>query len=169
MPHDLLLPMICHTHQPLVHSLLPATPAVLVTVQVVPPGTNGGISAQGTAAAVLGGLLTGLTFFLGQLGDSYLGTVDCTAAACAADAALIPLAAMSGLLGSLLDSLLGATLQYSGYDQRSHTSTSCPPTPGRGGHVKHISGAPVLSNTAVNVVSSLATGAATAAVVHCMC
>lgn len=112
----------------------------------------------------------GAVYFLFQLLDWRLGLLPCSSAAWAGDLALLlPLAACAGVLGSLLDSFLGATLQYSGFDERSRRATSMPPVNGSAAWVKHVSGRDLLSNTAVNVVSSLATSLAAAAVVQGWC
>lgn len=135
---------------------------------MVPPGTNGGVSLLGMAAALCGGLLVGAVFWLCQLADTALGLLPCAPAACTLDAALLfPLAASAGVLGSLLDSLLGATLQYSGFDRRSHKATSVPPRgPAEAQWVHRTCGRDVLSNTQVNIVSSLLTSLAAAVAVH---
>lgn len=145
-----------------------APPRLITTWRRVPPGTNGGISALGTAAAAAGGLFVGAVF----VGTSRLaaawtaasaGGAACHAAA-AADWRLLPLAVAAGLGGSLLDSVLGATLQWSGYDTRSKKAVSRPPVAGdTSGEIKHTCGRDVLSNTGVNVVSSLLASAAAAA------
>ena len=75
---------------------------------MVPQGTNGAISLIGTLASALGGLFIGLVYFV-------------VMAVCSRDDVnappqwpIIAIATFSGVYGSMVDSLLGATLQYSG-------------------------------------------------------
>jgi uncharacterized protein (TIGR00297 family) len=73
-------------------------PRLITTGKPVAPGTSGGITALGTGASMLGALTLGLFFWLCQgLRRSLLS---------------LPLVALlSGIVGSLFDSLLGATVQ----------------------------------------------------------
>ena len=73
-------------------------------------GTNGGISLVGTISSLIGGLVVGVAYYLTlifSLSDAYLQK-------CPPQWPIVILGALAGLLGSAIDSYLGATLQYSG-------------------------------------------------------
>lgn len=142
----------------------------------VPPGVNGGVTWLGLAASAAGGLcmgavvsllgwLTGETQHLSGLISSGMrleqqGLLASSRPAVHAAVLWMGLSLVCGLAGSLFDSLLGATLQYSGYDTSTGKVVAAPGGP----HVKHISGRPWLSNDAVNASSALLASAGAAAV-----
>ncbi len=78
------------------------TPVALPTFRPVPRGISGGVTPLGTAAGLSGALLIGLVFALVNLGLRILP---------ASFPAVALFVAASGFVGSLVDSLLGATIQ----------------------------------------------------------
>lgn len=117
----------------------PREPWLVTTLRRVPPGTNGGVSLYGTLASIAAGLVIGATAYLCDPSESkgFAPLVVGTAA---------------GFAGSVIDSLLGATLQFSGFDTEARVVVN---SPGRG--VRPITGRNFLDNHQVNLVSSLAT------------
>lgn len=112
-------------------------------VQPVPKGTNGGVSTIGTLCGAAGSLLMGLTFWgFGLLSSAESLTIP-TLWKC------LVLALIGGVFGNLLDSYLGATLQYSGYSFSKKCIVDFPNL-----DVVHISGRSMLSNTQVNFLSA---------------
>jgi uncharacterized membrane protein len=152
----------------------------------VPRGTNGGVSALGTAAAAAGGAFIGLVFVVVGL----LST-RCEGQVWRMQLLALPLGTLCGLLGSVLDSFLGATVQFSGNcavrkkvkrcsvalhgcccislfssDEFVHILMcgSCLQVVGKPGPtVQRIAGHDLMSNTDVNFVSALVTALAAAA------
>ena len=118
-------------------------PRLITTGGVVPVGTSGGISALGTLAALAGGATIGLAAGLLPSGLAWW-------------TALL-LGLVSGLAGSLVDSLLGASLQRQGYCPSCRAATEarihyC------GAATEATRGYAWLGNDAVNFLASLAGG-----------
>ncbi|MGH0136442.1 UNVERIFIED_CONTAM: hypothetical protein FKN15_049911 [Acipenser sinensis] len=86
-----------------------SSPRLITTWREVPVGTNGGVTPVGLLASLLGGMVVGLAYFVSQL----LFVKDLNLAA--PQWPIVVYGAMAGLLGSLLDSYIGATMQYSGW------------------------------------------------------
>ena len=116
-------------------------PVLITTFRRVPPGTNGGISLWGIVCSGIGGFLVGLFTVLMDTasGLSPLQPLK-----------IITFGTVCGLLGSLVDSLLGATLQESYFDPDSKMTYQHENFPQ---NAKLVSGINILSNAQVNLVS----------------
>ncbi|XP_057710744.1 transmembrane protein 19 isoform X1 [Corythoichthys intestinalis] len=124
--------------------LSPSRPRLITTWREVPEGTNGGVTHVGLAASFLGGLAVGAAYLASQLlfvGDLHL---------CDPQWPVALYGGAAGLLGSLVDSFLGASVQYSGFDSSigKVVSYESPTT-------HWISGKPILDNNAVNLFSAV--------------
>ena len=73
-------------------------------------GTNGGITVIGLLVSLIGGLVIGLGHYIALL--MLVSSPVLTSAP--PQWPIIIVGALGGLLGSLIDSVLGATMQYSG-------------------------------------------------------
>ncbi|NXF61997.1 TMM19 protein, partial [Ciccaba nigrolineata] len=119
-------------------------PRLITTWEKVPVGTNGAITLVGLLSSLLGGMAVGIAYFITQL--IFVTDLEISAP----QWPIIVFGAASGLLGSIVDSYLGATMQYSGFDQNigmvvNHQTKDS----------KHISGKPILDNNTVNLFSSI--------------
>ncbi|KAI8974186.1 integral membrane protein DUF92-domain-containing protein [Trametes punicea] len=137
--------------------ILSSSPPILITtLKPVPPGTNGGLSAVGTLSSLMGGLVMGVTIAISLI-------VQSTACRTVWTDILFPLAlwgTLAGGLGSLLDSLLGATLQCTRFlNSSKRILTDEAGTPPPGADVKVVSGYDILTNNQVNLLSSIITAA----------
>ena len=135
--------------------LSPAPPRLITTGRRVPVGASGGISLLGTAASTLGAL------FIGLVGHILLGLQNMLAGDDPLQLSwIIPITLVGGLLGSLLDSLLGATVQGVFYCARCEKETE-KEVHGCGLRTTHLRGWRWLNNDVVNLLSSVG-GAAVA-------
>ena len=140
-------------------SLRFAKPRLITTWRSVMPGVSGGVTLMGTAASAFGGGIIGLVFcvsfmlspvrelpteaFAGYKWHIYLG-----------------MGVLAGLLGTCFGSLLGATLQYSGFD----TVTNKVVSHANGSSIEHVTGIDLLDTSQIILVASTLTCAAFAAV-----
>jgi uncharacterized protein (TIGR00297 family) len=114
----------------------------------VPPGTNGGITLLGTFWSFVGGAAIGaLTVLMDVVSGIFVASNILP---------MVTLGAVSGLFGSLADSILGATLQSSLYDADKkliyHANSDNMPS-----SLERISGTNLMTNEQVNFVSSAMT------------
>ena len=123
----------------------------------VPPGTNGGVSLVGLAASAAGGLLMGFLHGLFVPGGfasllpsrpSLLSAISPTQFGREV-LVLTFVGFMGGFCGSLLDSLLGATVQATYYDDEAKKIVKK-----AGPTAKKVGGLGFLSNEMVNIVST---------------
>jgi uncharacterized protein (TIGR00297 family) len=116
--------------------------------KVVLPGTSGGVSPLGFLGAIIASVVIGvLAVPLGILPDPYL---------------IVPVCIVGGLFGAVVDSLIGATVQRKGYCviclKPTEALRHCgEPTVTTGG-------SPAIENNLVNVLSTVAGGAAALAI-----
>ena len=120
----------------------------------VPPGTNGGISLVGLGASAAGGTLMGLIHGLFVPGGiaSFLpfNLPSISLAAFKKEILILSLVGfIGGFGGSLLDSLLGATIQVTYYDTEEEKIVKR-----AGPNATRVGGLAFLSNEMVNVVST---------------
>jgi len=109
----------------------------------VPCGTNGGVTLLGTLWGAIGGAVIGLAILI----------IDTTTGMVVQPKETIIFGILCGLFGSLFDSLLGATLQSSYYDDDKKLTYCEKQEEVNNKSIKHISGFDVLTNAQVNLVS----------------
>jgi uncharacterized protein (TIGR00297 family) len=128
-------------------------PRLVTTGQVVPPGTSGGVSRLGTWASVAGALLIGaMATALSQIASLLAGNHW------QLEAITYPLLAVAGgLVGSLFDSLLGATVQRVYYCEWCAKETESP-VHRCGRRARPLRGLSWLNNDVVNFIASLLGG-----------
>lgn len=122
-------------------------PVLITNFKRVPKGTNGGVSSWGLFVSFAGGLFIGIFYLIATwfFVDSEVFETSPT------QLPIILLAGFAGLYGSLLDSFLGATCQFSGQTPEGFIVEEY------GEKVIKISGRKILNNHSVNFVSCLLT------------
>lgn len=123
-------------------------PRLITSGRIVEVGTSGGVTVLGTSVSFLGGLLIGLVAALvgaltGEGGFTWQPAL---------------LGGLGGLSGSLLDSLLGATVQIIYWDDVKQKETEKRVKYGR--VLQPLRGHPWLTNDVVNFLSSVGGGLA---------
>jgi uncharacterized membrane protein len=114
---------------------------------VVETGTSGGLTTTGTAAALAGAALIGVVA---------AGFHLAAARPLLEAVALVAAVALAGLLGALVDSLLGATVQAIYYCDHCAQETERHPTHRCGTPTRPLRGWPWLDNDWVNFISAAA-------------
>ncbi|CDF37158.1 unnamed protein product [Chondrus crispus] len=116
----------------------------------VPRGTNGGVSFQGTVASAVGGVVVGSVYFLASPEWSF------------SQLWLVLVGLVGGVVGSILDSVIGAIMQASWLDTASGKVLKVPPPKEAQvkGRFQHICGFDILSGESVNLLAGVFTMAA---------
>jgi uncharacterized protein (TIGR00297 family) len=126
------------------------TPRLAATGRAVPPGTSGGVTRDGSLAALGGGLFIGLCALLFIAGERLaLGQPIHIAMVWP----LLPIGGVSGLAGAFFDSLLGASVQHIYYCPVCDTETE-QAVHGCGSRSYPLRGWSWLNNDMVNFISS---------------
>jgi len=133
-------------------------PRLVTTGKVVAPGTSGGVSFLGVLATLAGALSIGLAAMAYVAVDAWLGgpaSALLGSSSVLAGAQVVPPAVLGGSVGSLVDSLLGATVQaiYVSETRQKETERRVDPD---GTPNEHVRGWRWLGNDGVNLISSLA-------------
>lgn len=113
-------------------------PVMITTLQPVPPGLSGGVTVTGTVASLVGSIVIGLTWYVGFYG--IIGLNDSI------------VVAISGFVGGLMDSLLGATLQGHYWDTDRDQITEHEAKNGK--KYKLVRGLRWMDNDMVNLISN---------------
>lgn len=123
-------------------------PVLITNLKKVPRGTNGGVSSWGLFVSFAGGVFIGIFYYLATIifvdSESLLSSPS--------QFPVILLGGVAGLVGSVIDSFLGATCQFSGQTEEGFIVEN----PNEA--VKKISGKfRILNNHSVNLVSCIVT------------
>lgn len=127
-------------------ALTRGNPRLITNFRKVPRGTNGGVTLVGLIFSGLGGLVIGLSYYLTLI----LCANRDVLAISPPQWPIIMVGGLAGLVGSIVDSILGATLQFSGFNRETGKMVEAP-----GENVEWISGIRFLDNHSINLFSSL--------------
>lgn len=127
----------------------PGCQPILITFpwRRVPRGTNGGVTMAGTMASLLGGGIVGVTFYAFGPDKSI------------SQSWLVGVGMFGGVVGSLLDSIIGAIFQASWLDRESGKVLKEAPERSEQHKYDHICGMELLSGESVNAISAILTTA----------
>lgn len=128
-------------------------PRLITTGRPVAPGTSGGITRYGTLAALAGAAFIGVAAFV----LIQLASLATRGELLLADLSIVAIAAVAGLVGSLFDSLLGASVQRIYWCDHCEKETERQ-VHGCGGRTRPLRGWSWINNDMVNLLSSLVGG-----------
>ena len=148
-----------HSFSTELSSLRFAKPRLITTWRSVMPGVSGGVTLMGTVASAVGGGLIGLVFCAGLM-LSPVRELPAEAFSSFKCHMLLGMGILAGMLGTCFGSLLGATLQYSGFDPVTNKVVSEP----NGASIEHVTGIDVMDPSQIVLVASSLTSAAFSAV-----
>jgi len=135
--------------------LSPQAPVLITTGKPVTPGTNGGVTLLGFTASACGGLFIGVIAALAAAVMGWGTTMDGVRVAGLSSRIIIVIAFLAGLLGSVADSLLGATVQYTGVDDATGKVYNKPNVELPGGRkLRQVAGHDWASNSMVNFMTA---------------
>ncbi|GAX91819.1 DUF92 domain-containing protein [Effusibacillus lacus] len=131
-------------------------PRSILNWKQVPSGTSGGVTKAGMAASIAGGIFIGLSAWILTVLFPFQVGITIPADSSVSVSSLVLIGLIAGLVGSLTDSLLGASWQTMyqcevcgrQIERRIHCNR---PT-------RHIRGFTVMNNDTVNLVSSMGGG-----------
>ncbi len=131
-------------------------PRLITTLQHVERGTSGAITMAGTGASAAGGLLMGLAMLLSKTVAQASSPSGPSSPSDTSYAWMVPAGLLGGLVGSLSDSLLSATVQAT-YRYPDGRETERPVGQDGTPHT-HVRGIRWFNNDMVNLTSTLAGG-----------
>jgi uncharacterized protein (TIGR00297 family) len=121
--------------------LSPVSPRMITNGKKVEQGTSGGVTLAGTLAALAGATLVGLAAIIFSAGQAWLFNLI--------------VIVLGGLIGSLFDSVLGATMQAIYWCPICNKETERHPTHTCGSPTSQVRGWSWINNDVVNLACSL--------------